>query len=213
MKKIILIFCFILLIFPLYVYAKSSLGDIEPKVNIEGIDKDHYNIEKEINDKEIIVGVFEKDGKLAYSWKFFKNQLKKSTIDLDFEISYESQNEEIIDSLSKENKDKMYISFTQHGDLPSEAEISIYVGNKYKENDQLYLYYYNPKKKEIEFVENKIKVTDGYVKFHINHCSDYFLTRSIVSNAVGNPKVLNNVIAVLVLFVFALTGTMLFSKK
>lgn len=215
MKKCLTLLCFIISIFliPICVSAKNALKELEPNVNIEGIDEEKYNIEKEVNDKYIIIKALEKDGKLSYSWKFNRKAIKNNTIHLNFEISYQSKNQNIIEKLSQENKDKMYLSFKHHGDLPSEAEISIYVGKKYKENEKLYLYYYNPKNEEIEFVENKLKVTDGYVTFHIKHCSDYFLTGAVVNNAVGNPKILNNIITVLGIFILSLLGIMLFSKK
>ncbi len=215
MKKVFLYIIFLItfISIPICVSAKNSLKDIEPNVNIKGIDEEKYNIEKEINDNFIIVNIYEKDGKLSYSWKFNKYKIKNNTIDLDFVISYKSKNKSIIEKLTSENKDKFYLSFKHHGDLPSEAEITMYVGEKYKNDEKLYLYYFNPKKKEIEFVENKLKVKDGYVTFHIKHCSDYFLTGAVVNNAVGNPKVLNNVITVLGIFMFILVGTMLFSKK
>lgn len=215
MKRYLIFLCFIIsvILMPICVSAKNTIKDLEPTVNIKGIDKDNYNIEKEITDEFIIIKVLEKDGKLSYSWKFDKNKIKNNTIDLNFEVTYESKNKSIIDKLSSENKDKTYVSFTHHGDLPTEAEISIYVGKRYKENERLYLYYYNSDKKEIEFVENKLKVHDGYVTFHIKHCSDYFLTGAVVNNAVGNPKLLNNIITVLGVFIFILLGIMLFSKK
>jgi len=151
MKRYLIFLCFIIsvILMPICVSAKNTIKDLEPSVNIKVIEKDNYNIEKEITDEFIIIKVLEKDGKLSYSWKFDKNKIKNNTIDLNFEVTYESKNKSIIDKLSSENKDKTYVSFTHHGDLPTEAEISIYVGKRYKENEKLYLYYYNSDKKKL----------------------------------------------------------------
>lgn len=211
-KTVLLLFISIFLI-PVGTKALDTITELPPAVKIKGIDENKYNIEKEITRDRIIINIKEKDGSLYYSWSFKKEEIKDNTIDLNFEISFNSPKEKEIDSKSPQNKDKMYLSFTHHGSLPSEATINIYVGNHYKDGDKLYLYYYNDQTDEIEYVDKALKVKKGYVTFSIKHCSDYFLTGAVVNNAKGNPKTLNNIIVVLGLFVFGLACLMLFSKK
>lgn len=211
-KTVLLLFISIFLI-PVGTKAQETITELPPDVKIRGIDTEKYDIEKEITEDRVIVNIKEKDGSLYYSWSFKKEKIKDNTIDLNFEISFNSPKEKEIDSKSEKNKDKMYLSFTHHGLLPSEATINVYVGNKYKEGEKLYLYYYNESTNEIEYVDKALKVKKGYVTFSIEHCSEYFLTGAVVNNAKGNPKTLNHIIVVLGLFIFGLACIMLFSKK
>ena len=213
MRKIILVISFIFLLIPICVSAKNTLKDLEPDVDIKGIDVEKYDVIKEVSNNNIIISVKEKDGKLYYSWTFDKKDIKDNKIDLNFEIRYKSNNDKKINELTKDNKDKFYISFTHHGNLPSEATVNIYVGRNYKNNENLYLYYYNEDTNEVEYVSRDLKVKNGYVSFKIDHCSDYFLTGAVVNNAKGNPKTINTIIVVLASFIFILLCVMLFSKK
>ena len=213
MKKYLLFIILIILLIPICVSAKDTLKELEPDVNIQGIDLEKYDVSKEVSNDSIIVNVKEKDGKLSYSWTFNKNKIKNNKIDLNFEINYNSPNSKNIDKLSKDNKDKFFVSFTHHGDLPSEATVNIYVGKNYKNNENLYLYYYNEKSDRLEYVDKDLKVKNGYVSFKIEHCSDYFLTGAVVNNAKGNPKTINAIIVALASFIFILLCVMLFSKK
>ena len=213
MKKCLIVTLFIFLLIPICVSAKNTLKDIEPEVNIKGIDIEKYDVEKEVSNDSIIISIKEKDGKLSYSWTFNKKDIKDNKIDLNFEIKYVSPNKKIIDSLSKDNNDKFYIYFTHHGDIPSEARVNVFVGDKYKNNEKLYLYYYNAKDKDIEYIDKDLKVKDGYVSFKIRHCSDYFLTGAVVNNAKGNPKIITSIIIILSLFIFILLCIMLFSNN
>ena len=215
MKRYLVFLCFIIsiILLPICVSAENTLKELEPDVNIQGIDLEKYDVSKEVSNDSIIVNVKEKDGKLSYSWTFNKNKIKNNKIDLNFEINYNSPNSKNIDKLSKDNKDKFFVSFTHHGDLPSEAIVNIYVGKNYKNNENLYLYYYNEKSDRLEYVDKDLKVKNGYVSFKIEHCSDYFLTGAVVNNAKGNPKTINVIIIALASFIFILLCVMLFSKK
>jgi hypothetical protein len=54
--------------------------------------------------------------------------------------------------------------------------MNVYVGDKYKNGDVVYLYYYNEDTGKIEAVsESGLVVKAGYVEFTITHCSVYFL--------------------------------------
>ena len=50
------------------------------------------------------------------------------------------------------------------------------VGNKYKNGDKVYLYYYNEKTGIVEKVGDAITVTNNKVSITIDHCSVYFLS-------------------------------------
>ena len=107
----------------------------------------------------------------------------------------------------------MILTFDYHGILPEEATVRVNVGNKFSDGEELYLYYYNPDSDEIEYIENKLKVRDGYVEFKIEHCSDYFLTATVVQDAVNNPKSMNYVIIGLIVVAFILVAVTLGQSK
>lgn len=211
--KLVVFVVFILLNFiciPSFVKA-ATMEELPPYITVKGVDTSKYEIAKTISDEKVIIDIIEKDGDLYYSWSFDKDKIG-SEIDLNFELNFESPKKQEIDALA-ENPDKTYLSFTHHGNLPSEATINVYVGNKYSNGEKLYLYYYNEEKNTIEYVDKGLEVKDGYVTFKINHCSDYFLTGAVVNNAEGNPKNMNTIIGILAVIVIGLVGATLFFKR
>lgn len=209
MKKNIIFLIFFILLIPTFCYA-SILDEVPPYVEIIGINEDDYKITKTITDSKVIVKLTEKKSNLSYSWSFDKNKVKER-INLNFNIDFVSDKKEEIDSITGDI-DKMYISFSHHGTLPSDAKIKVDVSSKFKDGNKLYLYYYNEEKKQVEFIEDNIVVEDGFAEFEIDHCSEYFLTGAIVNDAVNNPKSLNYVIIGLAGIVFLLMIYTMFKK-
>jgi hypothetical protein len=107
------------------------------------------------------------------------------------------------------------LKFLIYGKLPSEATIKIKVDDKFKDDEKLYLYYYNDETKKLEYIDKGLTVKNGYVEFKINHCSDYLLTGSIVKNAIDNPESMGMIIIVLIGIGIVLVAATLFmnSKK
>ncbi len=205
------LFIFMLLLIPSFVNA-ATMEELPPYITVEGIDSEKYEIDKTITSDQVIIDIKERDGSLYYSWSFDKKKVGE-TIDLNFELDFVSEKQSEIDAIANENNDKTYLSFTHHGNLPSRATINVYVGNRYKEGEKLYLYYYNEERDVIEYVDNGLKVKNGYVEFKIDHCSEYFLTAAVVNNAEGNPKSMNYIIGILAVIVIGLLGVNLFFKK
>lgn len=209
MKRVVVFVILCLTIFPVCVEA-ATMKELPPHIKVTGIDTSKYEIEKEIKEEKIVINIKEKDGSLYYSWSFDKDKVGDE-IDLNFELNFTSSNKKSIDAIAK-NDDKTYLSFTHHGNLPSEATINVYVGNRYNDGEKLYLYYYNDDKDTVEYVDDNLVVKNGYVEFKINHCSDYFLTGAVVNNAEGNPKTMNHIIGVLALIVIGLIGVNMFKR-
>ncbi len=111
------------------------------------------------------------------------------------------------------NKDALLINFDYHGLLPTKANVEINVDGKYKDGDSLYLYYINEEKSQIEYIDRNLIVRNGLVDFEIDHCSNYFLTASIVQDAVNNPKNINLIIVVMVIVIIVLIAATLFQNK
>lgn len=209
LKKILLIITIFMM--PIITNAQN-IEELPPKVTILGIDEKEYDITKTITAKDVIVTVNKKNSKDSYSWTFNKNKIKDNLV-LNFNIKYNSSKEKEIKNIVGDTKNNLYLEFSQQGVLPTTATIKMYVGNYYQDNEKLYLYYYNEDNDKVEFISKNLIVDKGYVTFTINHCSNYFLTTTIVNNAINNPKSINTIIMFLILVVISLVAVILFSNK
>ena len=215
-----LVFCSCLYLLHYNLQSKDSNLDIlGTNLNQEIKNNDNYKIYKTESKNDITYNVVDFERNLAYSWTFAKektdtplNQTIEMDINLRLDIDAITNTTNDINELVKENK--LIVSFDYHGDLPTKALVKINVKDKFKDGEHLYLYYYNPDNKQIEFIDKNIKVKDGYIEFNIEHCSDYFLTASVVNEAVNNPKSINYIIIGLGAIVFILIAiTLVQSKK
>ncbi len=176
-------------------------------------------VTKSETDNEIIYKVVNNAKKLTYSWTFQKDEnLKKALKDnmeidmsLNLDILTNIENNKLTETVS--NNDLLILSFEHHGSLPTTAKIKLNVEDKYNDGELLYLYYLNEDTNEIEYIDSQIPVKNGYIEFEISHCSDYFLTASIVQEAVNNPKNVNLIIIVMVIVIIVLIGATLFQNK
>lgn len=196
----------------------SLLGKVSEEVEANN---GAYKIFKTEGKNDITYNVVDYERNLAYSWTFNKDENKSNvplnqTIEMDINLRL---NIDAITNVTNNinhmvNENKLIVSFDYHGDLPTSAKIKINVNNRFKDGDELYLYYYNPELNQIEFIDKDIKVNNGYIEFDIEHCSDYFLTASVVNEAVNNPKSINYIIIILGIIVFILIAiTLVQSKK
>lgn len=160
---------------------------------------------------------YERD--LEYSWKFLKNEdddiaVEDSLyIEEDLRLSLDANTNNTAKINEEVKNDKLIITFDYHGDLPLETTVRLNVQNRFKNGEELYIYYYNPELDQIEYVDHGIEVKNGYVEFQIDHCSDYFLTAAVVNDAVNNPQSINLIIIGLVIVVFILIAITLFQAK
>lgn len=131
------------------------------------------------NQKDITVGVTDENNRLQYQWKFNSDTITQPDMDIDLTISFDTDRENEVKEITGRD-DLMYLSFSHHGALPGPATIKTYVGNKYKDGDIVYLYYFNEEQNRVESVGGVNKglvVKDGYVEYTITHCSLYFLSQ------------------------------------
>ncbi len=183
------------------------------------IENKETKITKSENAKYITYNVIDYERNLTYSWDFIKDKSKsiKENIMMDVNLRLNIDNINTADTkdiAKRVDQNKLIISFDHHGALPLNAQVKINVQDKFKDNDNLYLYYYNPQTKQIEFMEKDIPVKDSYATFKISHCSDYFLTAAVVNDAVNNPKNLNYIIIGLgAVAVILIAITLVQSKK
>ena len=148
-------------------------------------------------------------GTLIYSWIFDKkeiNNYQNINLDMDFESEFLSKTADI-------NSNMKILSFDHHGLLPKNTTVKVYVGDKYKEDDEINMYYYDDEIELLRYKDSYIVDSNGYVSINIEHCSDYLLTATIVQDAANNPQNINLVILVLVGVIILLVAVSLFSSN
>ena len=156
---------------------------------------------------------------LEYSWRFLKEKDQNISvedslyIEEDLRLSLDADTTDTRTIHQMVNQEKLIISFDYHGALPLETSVRINVSDRFRDGENLYLYYYNPESDNIEYIAHNVKVQDGYVEFQIDHCSDYFLTAAVVNDAVNNPQSVNYIIIGLIVVVFILVSITLFQSK
>lgn len=193
MKKISII----LLAFLVFILHVSSIS-AEDKVN-------------KIETKDKVIFTFSENGKFLYSWSFDKKSYNNNGFEFDMGIKNKSSFEKKINKLTDKKTPKEFVSFNYHGNLPSSATIKLPAHN-FKDGDRLNLYYYNDETEKIENIKSNIMVSGGYVTFDISHCSDYFLTMSIVKNAEGANN--NGVIIIgMLVIIVGLVGYTIFKNR
>ena len=156
---------------------------------------------------------------LEYSWRFLKEKDQNISvedslyIEEDLRLSLDADTMDTRTIHQMVNQEKLIISFDYHGALPLETSVRINVSDRFRDGENLYLYYYNPESDNIEYIAHNVKVQDGYVEFQIDHYSDYFLTAAVVNDAVNNPQSVNYIIIGLIVVVFILIAITLFQSK
>ncbi len=80
--------------------------------------------------------------------------------------------------------DEYQLHFAYSGDLPCPLKYSFPVSG-HSPGETLYLYYYYELSDVIEGKRQAVVDENGYVSFDIYHCSSYFITSQLLSNAAG----------------------------
>ena len=193
-NKFILVFMFLILLF-------ISMPSYSAKEDLLKTDTE-----------DEVIFIKDKNGKFSYSWTFDKEEYSQNEFDFDLGISFSSNKKNMIDLLSGKNIKKKYISFNHHGKLPSSAVIKTDVEDTFKNVKTLKLYYYNESDETIEFID-EVEVKNGYVTFEIEHCSEYFLTKSEIKSAEGNKNNGGIIIIGMIIVITGLVGYTLFNNK
>lgn len=137
--------------------------------------------------KKIVTFNYIDENKIViYSWIINGKELNKSE-EFNTKINFTSDNIKDINSASN-YADGKFIKFEHSGYLPKATKVKIYVLDKFANDDKVNVYYYDKDKKQLNSFHKDLKVKDGYVTFDIEHCSEYFITRSNIVNAVSEHK-------------------------
>lgn len=161
---------------------------------------------------------YNSDKKLLYSWQLEGSKIN-DTISFTPKIAFNSEYTDRIETLSN-YADGLYVHFEHEGKLPVKSKIKLYVGNKYKDGNIINIYYFNEKENKLEIIGKNLKIKNGYIEFYIDHCSDYFLTRSKIQISTSDVVKVSSKISPII-YISIVTGIILliiviiilFSKK
>lgn len=151
---------------------------------------DVFETAKETGKKVTVTVVDPGSNRTKYSWTFDGKEISDTALDVNLEINVDSNVQGVNDIIAESSKEinAMTLSFQHAGNLPAPATVRIYVGDKYRDGQTLWLYYYNKNDDKMEMQSQGIVVKDGYAELIITHCSDYVLTDQELD---GN-KIINN---------------------
>lgn len=98
--------------------------------------------------------------------------------EISFDLSLNSPNEGQIKKLTGDSH-TVNLYFAYHGELPTKGEVTVDIGNSFK-NKELFLYYYNEETDKLENYGLLKANSKGEIKFTIDHCSDYVLAEDLI---------------------------------
>ncbi len=142
--------------------------------NPQEIGKDVFETMVE-EDKNFVYGVTDENNDLMYSWSFASKYIDNPKMNMDLGIEISEHHNKVDKKI--DNKDALYINFKHHGELPGPATVKVYVGDKYRKNEKVYLYYDDENNDKVLRVgKEPLRVQEGgYIEFTISHCSTYFV--------------------------------------
>lgn len=180
-----------------YLLNNNSINEINIALSKDDkITKEDLTKIKE-STKTVRFNYFDENKQLLYTWFINGKEIRENNEFLTT-INFIADNTDEIYKISN-YADGLYIKFFHNGDLPSGTKVRLYVGNKFADEKSINLYYYNKTNNELELVKNNLIVHDGFIEFDINHCSDYFATMSILSNAINTQKTSSNLFIILII--------------
>lgn len=168
--------------------------------------------------KTITYEVTNEDGDILYSISLRGKDVKKDTLDLNYGLNFKSNNKIKIQELIKDSR-IIYLKFNSTKELPGKVTSTIFVGDKFKNNDTLYLYYYNEKENKLEKVQKKLTVKGEYVEFELEKFGEYILSKTDIDaseNTEDNNNMLMYIIiagGIIVIIIVVVTIIMVKNKK
>ncbi len=147
---------------------------VEEDEKIKTVDKSILKKLKETK-KIITYEVVNSENELLYSITINGKNIKDTSKVLNFNMTFKSNYKTLIDKLAN-NKELIYLNFSNDIELPGEISVKVFVSDKFKNGKKLYLYYYNEKDNKLENIAKNLTVKSGYVEFTLEHTSEYVLS-------------------------------------
>jgi polygalacturonase/uncharacterized protein YjdB len=175
----------------LEIVIPSSISN-DDKIDISDISLDSaiLNHARSVG-KDVTITVISEKGKEQYSWTFTRENLASSDksiadINLSLEVGMLSDDEKlnkllgVNNSTTGKSSQGLLVNFNHHGELPVQAKVRIYVGDRegMKPGERIYLYYYNPSSNKLEtlpYSSGYRMDSEGYISVDLLHFSDYVI--------------------------------------
>ena len=191
------------------VLKNETIQDADIIINADSIITQE-NLNQIKNSKKIIrFNYYGENQKLLYVWFIDGKQIKESK---EFSTSIEFTADNLNDIYKISNyADGIYIKFKHEGALPEGTKVKLYVADKYTNGKSVNLYHYNKNGNVLEFIKKDLIVTEGYIEFDLNHCSDYFVTMSTIGGVTNNKSSSSNGLLISLLFaILIIIGLVIF---
>lgn len=154
----------------------------------------------------------------GFVWKFSADSIKDSNISESFNAEVyvgDAVSKEAVEAIKQATESKteeVYpFSFSHHGKLPGEAEITIEVKPELK-GKTVYIYYLNDKNEPVAAGKGVV-TEDNTLTFTTDHCSVWFLSQDKIDSGFPLTAVLIIVGVVLLLAAGGLTAFLLIKRK
>jgi len=163
---------------------KTTANEVVVEIKDDNTVLDTKTLELIKNSKKTIIINNYNNSIINYSWTINGNNIKDIN-QIETYIKFTSEKLEDIGKLTN-YADAIYLNFNHEGELPKDTKVKVYVGDKYQSDTKVNIYYYNEKNNKMDLVEKDVVVTDEYIEFEIEHCSEYIITRTNLNNTSFN---------------------------
>ena len=121
---------------------------------------------------------------VIYSWTFKGNDIV-NPMDMDFDILLD-ETPSLLESQAQKLVKPLYLTFEHEGELPGKSQVYINVGNRFGDNENLSLYYFNEKENRLDLIQENLTASAGYITIEITHCSSYALALGMSGGVPGS---------------------------
>lgn len=154
--------------------------DQQQEININ-IDSNTKITEQNFNNiktsgKSVNFNYYNEDKQLQYSWMIDGKKINNSK-DISTSVLFKSNNIEKISELSN-YADGLYVNLVHKGDIPDGVKVKLYVGDKFGNGKIVNIYRYDAIKNSLTFINNNIKVKEGYIEYKFEQGMEHFITMS-----------------------------------
>ena len=195
-------------------YTLKDIDDaLEEKGNIivkikddETITKDVLDKIKKSNKKVTFTKTDDKNNEL-YSFIIEGSKIT-NTEDISSNISFKFLNQESFDKITG-YRNGMYITTEHVNTFPKSTKLKISVSEKYKDGDQVYVYYFDEKSNKVTKISKKITVNNGIIEFDLEKGSKYFITKALIEDAKTEIKKDNDIFKMIALIEFLIISILI----